>query len=270
MAKAQKEFTYLTKHQATPTHADMPSMFPDTHSMQQLHKTFGHRNFQDIERLAKQNGWTIDPTETKAFCDICSKSKRKIAKSAKHKTSQPLNGPGIIVSTDYVGPFDTGVGDKSGAWIFIDNYSKLPISYPVRHKSEFLQCFQQYLIDSGLRINSKINGPQILQSDTSNDVFAPEVKEFCTQHGIRQRCSAPYKQSQNGIVERAIQTIKNTMRTILLDSNLPHKMWPYALSHACLLLSILPNSTSDKSPFELQYNSSPSLNINNIAKRIGR
>jgi hypothetical protein len=233
--------------------------------MRQLHKTFGHRNFRSIARLAKQQGWHIDPNETQSFCDICSKSKRRVAKSAKHKTSATLEGPGIIVSTDYIGKFDDGVGGVTGAFIFIDNYSKHPLSYTVKHKSEFLQCFKQYLIDSGLRINDKINGPQILQSDTTNDVFSTDVKDFCTEHGIRQRCSPPYTQSQNGIAERAIQTIKNTMRTILLDSGLPNKMWPYALSHACLLLSVLPNSSTDTSPFQLQYGSPPTLDATNIA-----
>lgn len=255
----------LSTQQSVPTTDKQTSMFPDTHTMQQLHRTFGHRNYKDIQRLAEQNGWHIDPTETRTFCDICTKSKRRIAKTPSKKSTSPLNGPGIIVSTDYIGPFETGVGDVTGAYIFVDNYSRHPMAYTVKHKSEILRCFKQYLIDSGLRINDSVQGPQILQSDTSSDIFSQECKQFCIDHGIRQRCSPPYTQAQNGLVERHIKTIKSMVRTLLLDSNLPNKFWPYALAHSCLLLALLPNNTTNKSPFELQYGIPPNLNLAKIA-----
>ena len=251
--------------QTVPTTDIPPSMFPDTHTMQQLHRTFGHRNYRDIQRLAEQNGWKIDPNEARSFCEICTKSKRRIAKTPSTKSTSPLNGPGIIVSTDYIGPFATGVGDVTGAYVFVDNYSRHPLAYTVKHKSDFLACFKQYLIDSGLRINDAIQGPQILQSDTSSDIFSHESKQFCINHGIRQRCSPPYTQAQNGLVERQIRTIKSMMRTLLLDSNLPNKFWPYALAHSCLLLALLPNSNTNKSPFELQYGTAPNLNLATMA-----
>ena len=255
----------LSTQQSVPTTDKQHSLFPDTHTMQQLHRTFGHRNYNDIKRLADQNGWHLDPTETRMFCDICTKSKRRIAKEPSTKSSSPLNGPGIIVSTDYIGPFDTGVGDVTGAYIFVDNYSRHPLAYPVKHKSEMLSCFKQYLLDSGLRINDTVQGPQILQSDTSSDIFSQECKQFCTDHGIRQRCSPPYTQAQNGLAERHIRTIKSMVRTLLMDSNLPNKFWPYALAHSCLLLALLPNNTTNKSPFELQYGIPPNINLAKIA-----
>ena len=135
----------------------------------------------------------------------------------------------------------------TGAYIFVDNYSRHPLAYPVKHKSEMLSCFKQYLLDSGLRINDTVQGPQILQSDTSSDIFSQECKQFCTDHGIRQRCSPPYTQAQNGLAERHIRTIKSMVRTLLMDSNLPNKFWPYALAHSCLLLALLPNNTTNKS-----------------------
>jgi transposase InsO family protein len=258
-------YGFATTQQSVPTPEKPPSMFPDTYTMQQLHRTFGHRNYHDIQRLAEQNGWKIDPTEARKFCDICTKSKRRIAKTPSTKSTSPLNGPGIIVSTDYIGPFETGVGDVTGAYIFVDNFSRHPMSYTVKHKSEMLRCFKQYLLDSGLRINDTIQGPQILQSDTSTDVFSHECKKFCIDHGIRQRCSAPYTQAQNGLAERHIRTIKSMVRTLLLDANLPHKFWPYALTHSCLLLSLLPNAKTNTSPFELQYGTAPNLNLAKMA-----
>ena len=238
------------------------SHMPNIKTIQELHNLFGHRNYVDIARLAKENGWKLnDNSAEELFCETCAKSKFRSENSPKQREniSQVMHS-GVIVSVDYIGPYETSIGDFDGAYVFLDWFSKMPFVYPVRHKSDFLQSFKKYLIDTGLRINNSIHGPQILQSDTSSDVYSPESIQFCIENGIRMRASPPYSQEQNGIVERAIQTLKQMTAALLLESKLPEKFWRYAMSHAATLIALIPKKNG-QSPYEAQYNTKPKMNM---------
>ena len=62
---------------------------------------------------------------------------------------------------------------------------------------------------------------------------------------------------QNGVAERAIQTVVSWARTLLLHAAIHWpdmadlKLWPFALQHAVYLWNILPDQRTKLSPLEL-------------------
>jgi hypothetical protein len=73
------------------------------------------------------------------------------------------------------------------------------------------------------------------------------------------RFSAPYAHHQNGQVERAMQTVMDTTRTLLAASRAPKKYWDYALQLATYLIIRTPNSTNPMTPFKILTGEPPDM-----------
>ena len=54
--------------------------------------------------------------------------------------------------------------------------------------------------------------PEIIVSDNGSVFTSPEFDSFCKKNGIKHITSSPYHLSTNGLVERAVQTFKTTMK----------------------------------------------------------
>lgn len=57
----------------------------------------------------------------------------------------------------------------------------------------------------------------------------------------------------NGEAERLIRTLKDCIRTVLLDSKLPTKYWDYALQDCTSKLNSVPKAGFKKSPHEIMF-----------------
>lgn len=72
--------------------------------------------------------------------------------------------------------------------------------------------------------------------------------------------SALYAQDQDDVNERAICTILEKIRTMLIHLNLPYTLWPKIFAAACYLLNQLPTKFLDgKTPYESWYGHKPDL-----------
>ena len=75
---------------------------------------------------------------------------------------------------------------------------------------------------------------------------------FCNEHGYDHNFFAPRTPQQNGVVERKNRTLKEMVRTMLYENNLPKYFWGEAINTACYILnrvSIRP--LLSKTPYEL-------------------
>src|SRR3990167_2315430 len=86
------------------------------------------------------------------------------------------------------------------------------------------------------------NTVKILRTDNATEYNSQKLKDFANTKGIKLEKSAPYKQSQNGLAERAIGTITDTAITLLQQAGLPHYYWGYAVLYAAELLNRSPTT----------------------------
>jgi transposase InsO family protein len=75
---------------------------------------------------------------------------------------------------------------------------------------------------------------------------------LCERLGIERQKSEPYNQASNGKAERAIRTVMDLARTILLASGLPITFWGDAVLYACYILNRVLTRANEgsKSPLE--------------------
>ena len=64
----------------------------------------------------------------------------------------------------------------------------------------------------------------------------------------------------NGVAERLNRTLVEKSRAMLLESNLPKRLWGYAILHANYLKNRMHTcSLPDKTPYEMVHNKKPNL-----------
>ena len=69
-----------------------------------------------------------------------------------------------------------------------------------------------------------------LRSDGAKENDSVVVRRWVALTGIKHGLSAPYCQWQNGIVERAMQTVWQGAQALRIGGGAPSELWPFALS----------------------------------------
>ncbi|MBW0489909.1 hypothetical protein O181_029624, partial [Austropuccinia psidii MF-1] len=81
----------------------------------------------------------------------------------------------------------------------------------------------------------------------------------CTEAGINHKISPPYTPQHNPFSERGNRSVLEKARCIMLQSKLPMKYWAEAVSTATFLCNLIPKHEDQKTPYEIWYNTKPSL-----------
>ena len=91
-----------------------------------------------------------------------------------------------------------------------------------------------------------------VQQDGAKEFVSKEVRSLCEKLGVHQTFSRPYDSNSNAIAERGIRCLFEMVRVMLLQSGLPLSFWWLALSYACVINNLLPNT-------QCGYESSPMM-----------
>ena len=67
--------------------------------------------------------------------------------------------------------------------------------------------------------------PRYILSDQAGNVDGASIRDVCTNFGIEKRRTSSYYSQGNGFAERNIRSIREIMRTLLLDQKLPQSYW---------------------------------------------
>jgi hypothetical protein len=121
--------------------------------------------------------------------------------------------------------------------------------FPLKNLTTSLhQAVEQFLLVCGPT-------PEIIRTDFDAKLIRGKVKDLFTAKGIKVEASPPYRQHQNGLVERHWQTIIAMTRNWLTSAQLPSKYWYFAVKRACEILNIMPIKIGAKltTPFEEMY-----------------
>lgn len=150
------------------------------------------------------------------------------------------------------------MGTHSGAtfqWfcyyvIFIDDCTRFTWYFPLRLKSDFLQCFIDFHKFVQTRFDKQIH---IFQSDGGGE-FSSEVFDSCFRHnGVYHQMSCPQTPEQNRRAERKHRNITELGLTMLFNS-FGSKPSPVAV---WLINRLLTRVFDMKPPFERLYGSAP-------------
>lgn len=130
----------------------------------------------------------------------------------------------------------------------VDSHSGYLSAIPLRSKSD--ACSQ---IQSILRFKKQKQGcfPATICSDGGGEFIFQELQSFFQYNSIQHITTEPYHHEHNGRVERANQTIAESIRTILRSSKLPLAFWAEVSKASTLMLNQIPKRPNKKSPYEI-------------------
>ena len=182
------------------------------------------------------------------MCQICAKAKPNLrAREPLELIKDPPVKSGQTVALDVA----TLPWSEEGYRYFlliVDTFSKLIEIIPMRDqtaesiKGAFLAG---WVYRHGV--------PNVLLSDQGKNVVGEVLHALCKELGICKKHSSAYYPEGNGTAERSIGKVKQIMRCLLADRNLPKTHWPVLLNEISFISNSLPNASTTMSPQELTY-----------------
>ena len=133
------------------------------------------------------------------------------------------------IHCDVAGPFSASRSGFNYFVIFVDEMSKYVVGFPMKSKDEAPKMLKAAILE----FEKLAPGHRVLRYRSDN---ATELKgaarAVCDEHKIVMEQSAPYSPFQNGISERNIRTITETIRCLLHQGNMTSGFWEDAFATA--------------------------------------
>lgn len=140
--------------------------------------------------------------------------------------------------------------------MFIDDYSRFTWVYFLCSKGEVLQVFQTFVAYLETQFSTCL---KVLRSDNGGEYMSHTFQAFLQHKNIISQRSCPYTLQQNSMAKRKNHHLLDVVRTLLLESYVPPKLWVEALSTAVYLINCLPSHILDfESPYYCLAGSHPS------------
>jgi histone deacetylase 1/2 len=130
--------------------------------------------------------------------------------------------------------------------VLLDDYTHYIWTFPMRHKSEVLPLLRDFHAYIGTQFGLRLLA---LQTDNGREFDSTALRFFLSAHGVALRLSCPYTSQQNGKAERALRTLNDCIRTLLIHSGASTSFWAEALSTATYLVNRRPcQATASRTP----------------------
>jgi transposase InsO family protein len=218
------------------------------------HKRLGHPHHRIFQQIMSSNQLPIASSKTDSVCIDCqlAKSRQLPFPKSQTVTHAPLE---LVHSDIWTSPIFSISGCKYYA-IFIDDFSRYSWLFPLKNKSDMLECFIKFkcLIENLLSCKIKQ-----LQTDGGGEYTSHPFKQFLTTHGIHHRITCPHTSQQNGIAERKHRHVIETGLALLAQSHLPPKYWVEACLTAVYLINRMPSQTlHNVAPYTKLFKAEPS------------
>ena len=137
--------------------------------------------------------------------------------------------------------------------LLVDKCTRFKFVYGLKNlTTSLLEAIKRF------RMNCKIK-PKLIRTDFDNKLISGEVEKYLLNEKIKIEASPPYRQHQNGLVERHWQSILAMSRNWLRSAMLPTKYWFFAVKRAVEVLNMMPIKHKEKitTPYEQVFKVKP-------------
>ncbi|CAI7809501.1 unnamed protein product, partial [Closterium sp. NIES-53] len=161
-------------------------------------------------------------------CEACMQN--KFARFPFPRAEGSAKAPLEVVHMDLVGPMRTeGTGGVLYFLTMVDEWSRFTWARPLSKKSDAAAAIKEDWLPMVERQAMRL--VKVLRSDRGGEFLGAEFTKFFKKNGIRHHLTCPGTPQQNGIAERANQTIGEAAKTLLGAAGMPYKFWPEAVRH---------------------------------------
>jgi hypothetical protein len=186
------------------------------------HKRLAHINYKALPYICKVvTGLPELKVDHEGICNGCAQGKN--IKNPFPKRDNKAKGVLELIHLDVSGPMPSSSISGYVYYVsFIDDYSFKTWLYLLKSKDEVFSKFKEFKALIENLFERKI---KILRSDNGGEYTSKEFVNFCKDVGIKRELTTPYNPQQNGVVERKNRMIKEAMKTMIHDQDLPVCLW---------------------------------------------
>ncbi|CAI7772686.1 unnamed protein product [Closterium sp. NIES-54] len=166
-----------------------------------------------------------------------------------------------VVHVDLCGPFRVAAKDGSLYFLLLkDRKTRYVWVRPVAKKSDVLQEFVQWLAVTERQTKKSV---LMRRSDRGGEFLGKQFTDFVNGKGIVHDLTCPYTPQQNGMAEREMRTVVESVQTMLLHMGVQHHWWHLALRQAIWVRNCLERSTLQPgtTPYQLLTGKKPDLSL---------
>ena len=235
---------YFGRFTITPECATSPQLW---------HQRFGHVNHSYVKASTRHHHQVPQHQ-----CTICLQSKQTRDRGSSHtQASAPFERVFVDLgggkSALPIGSASTGNG-ITYYMLLTDDHTRFRWIYFLKTKAEAAENLEDFFKMVKTQFNADI---KFLRSDNGREFDNSAVHKLLKSTGTIWEPTAAYAPEQNGVSERGNRTLQDTMRSLLNQSKVPQRFWPYALAAAVHIW----NRTSANKPsaFERLYKNPPKI-----------
>ena len=218
--------------------------------VRKIHRDIGHFGVHRmLDRLRRNYWWKgMDETvkEVVRACVPCARTKAGFRVSGKELQPLPLRGVMFRWVIDFAGPLPTTTRGNRYVLVCIERCTKWVelIALPRKTASNFARAFLENVL-------SRYGVPGEVLTDQGSE-FKGEFQTLLTQQQITHRIASRDNPQAYGLVERMVQTLKQSLRRCLLDQNwgLP---WDDILPYMAMGYKVSKQKSTGYSPYLLLY-----------------
>ena len=150
------------------------------------HARLSHIGKDRLDRLAKTGLLGELSRIDLPICEHCLQG--KLTRKPFGKTTR-ANFPLQLVHSDVCGPMNVKARHGASYFItFIDDYTRYGFVYPIKHKSDALECFKRFMILVENQLDKKIKA---LRTDRGREYLSDEFNALCDEKGIEHQLTMP-------------------------------------------------------------------------------
>ena len=116
--------------------------------------------------------------------------------------------------------------------VFIDNFTGAKHVDFLNSKNHFIHAYNRLVAYLGRH-------PKILCSDQGTEIKNAKMTKLLEENHTNHIVCAKDEHYGIGVAENAVGVLRSTAKDMLLQANVPKKIWPFAISHACYLSNIV-------------------------------
>ncbi|KAJ1587882.1 hypothetical protein NDA12_001566 [Ustilago hordei] len=203
------------------------------------HERFGHPGRDKTRQIRAHYLGTDEEMEHESkHCNACSQGKQTRARMSQSE-SERMEAPLELVHVDLMTDFK-GHANYHYALVAVDDFSSLIYVEPLCTKSAALTALRRWIARMEWATDRKL---KTLRSDNGGEWCSIAAEDWQTQEGFKWQKSVLGISVQNGRAERAIRSVQEKMRSMLIGRACPRELWPYAITAAAHVMNLTPSAT---------------------------
>lgn len=224
------------------------------------HGRLGHPSYKSTKMTLRECNMQYDGEEEP--CSGCLENKSKRKPVAKESDTSDVKHTGEFITMDIIGPFEASFSKQKYAIIILDANTRYADAIFMKSKDEAPEALQKWVRGTHVPVYRGT----MLQTDSDPVFKGKSFRDVCIALGLSQRFSPPHTQALNGLVERAIGTIRTSARTML--NSVPHvdgtdtrRLWAYAVKAAVTAYNFRHHTSIGTSPHQALRGRAPPISM---------